>query len=567
MKKIILLLLIVSGLAFSTAASHIESCDLTIRYMGGNNYEVQLTFYRDCSGVAEPTSVSVHCKSSCNPTGFNVTLNKLPPLNGEHLTPVCPGTLTTCNGGTIFGFERFVYSGIAALPACADWTLSYMLCCRNPSNTIQAPTSASMYIPALLDNSQGMENSSPYFSDIPTAVICNGQPTCIYFGCEDMDGDSLVYSLITPWNTGPGTSVPNVTYIGGYTAQQPLPSSPPVTMNAYTGEVCMTPTANLTTVFAVQVDEYRRVAGAAAYKIGSIIRDIQLTSMSCTNNIPKLAGINPSAIQYDPGDTDFSATICEGIPYSFNVYSNDPDVPDDTLTMTYSNILYGPTWSVTNNNTPNPTGHFSWTPIASDTMNNPHCFFIKIADDNCPYIGYRNFCYCLTVLPFTSNVGLNLPQDSSCDTGPSILLNGGTPPGGIYSGDDVSGSYFIPSAGATGYSIVHYTYTSGSCSKTANDSIYVDECTGINEIKIHDGSFSIFPNPMTDELNICMHKVFGTAKISLKDVFGREVLIDHKYVSGDSEALYDLSELGSGIYILSISTERSTIIRKLIKSR
>jgi gliding motility-associated-like protein len=418
MKRIIFILLLIAGTAFSSSATHIAGCDLSYTCIGGNDYIITLSFYRDCSGTYENETALINFTSSCG--NFSVTLNKIAPINGIEVTPVCPGQVTTCGGGSLYGLEKFVYQGQVTLAPCANWTMSYNLCCRNPSNTISNPGSANMYIPATLNNLVAPCNSSPTFSNPPSTIICNGQQFCFNHGAIDPDGDSLVYTLVTPYDLGPGGSPVYVTYLGGYSAQQPLPSSPPVYMDPLTGDICMTPTTNITTVMAVLVQEWRYIGGVPTM-IGSVLRDMQLTVVSCSNQIPTLGGINPNATQYDPNDTIFALPVCLGDTVAFSIYANDPDTPPDNLTLSWNNGITDATWNVTGNGTPNPVGNFFWVPSSAYISNVPYCFTVNIKDDNCPYVGQQTFSYCLTIAGIDINFGL--PADTLLCMGESFTIN------------------------------------------------------------------------------------------------------------------------------------------------
>lgn len=418
MKRIILLALLLFTGILSSRASHIAGCDLSYTCIGGNDYLITLTFYRDCSGISEPTSVTINFTSSCG--NFSTVLNKIAPTQGVEVTPVCPGQATYCSGGTLYGLTKFVYQGQVTLTPCANWMMSYTLCCRNPSNTIQSPTSADMFIPATLNNLAAPCNSSPTFSNPPATIICNGQQFCFNHGAIDPDGDSLVYSMVTPYDDGPGTSTPNVIYLGGYTAQQPLPSSPPVTIDPNTGDICMTPTANLTTVFAVLVEEWRTINGVPTL-IGSVLRDMQLTVITCNNLLPTASGINPSATSYNPNDTIYAINVCLGDTVQFNVYAHDNDTPQDNLTLSWNNGISDGTWTVTGNNTPSATGTFFWIPNSSYISNVPYCFTVTVRDDNCPYVGQQVFSYCMTIMGIEVDFGL--PTDTLLCMGESFTIN------------------------------------------------------------------------------------------------------------------------------------------------
>jgi gliding motility-associated-like protein len=418
MKRIVFFLFIVLLSVYGARASHIAGCDLSYTCIGGNDYLITLSFYRDCSGIDEPTTVNVNFTSGCGT--FTVTLNKIAPINGVEVTPVCPGQVTTCNGGSLYGLQKFVYQGQVTLQPCADWTMSYTLCCRNQSNTISNSTSADMYIPATLNNLAAPCNSSPTFSNPPSTIICNGQQFCFNHGAIDPDGDSLVYTLVTPYDDGPGGAQPNVTYLGGYSAQQPLPSSPPVVIDPLNGDICMTPTTNITTVLAVLVQEYRWIGGVPVL-IGSVLRDMQLTVVTCNNQLPTLGGITDTASQYYPTDTIYDYQLCLSDTVLFNIFSFDPDVSNH-LTMTWNQGIPDGTFTVTGNGTNAPVGHFFWVPAGGTVSNVPYCFTVNISDDNCPYVGTQTFSYCLTVQGI--NIDLNLPPDTLLCMGEAITLVG-----------------------------------------------------------------------------------------------------------------------------------------------
>ena len=398
MRKKLLSIIIVFSLILSSNisfASHIAGADLTYTCLGGNTYLIHFAFYRDCSGISEPSSVSINFKSVSCGQNFNATLYKISGTGGE-VTPACPSQPTTCSGGSIYGLREWIYEAQVTLPPCSDWVMSYSLCCRNPPiNTISGPSNASIWISANLNNLDAPCNSSPSFSNPPVTIICQGQTFCFNHGAIDPDGDSLVYSLVTPYDNGPSGSPVYVSYIGGLNATQPLPSNPPVTIDHNTGDICMTPTQNVITVMAVLVEEWRTINGVPV-KIGSVYRDIQVNVITCTNTLPVLGGLNPQSTQYNPNDTVYQTALCLGNTISFGIYPYDPN-SNQNLNLSWNNGIPTGTFNVTNNNTPNAYGYFSWTPSQNDVSNVPHCFTATITDDACPYFGTQTYSYCITV--------------------------------------------------------------------------------------------------------------------------------------------------------------------------
>ena len=260
-----LTLIIVPQKSFAT---HAQGGDITYTCLGNNQYQVRVAFYRDCSGAAAPQTITVNANSqSCN-QNFNITLNRIQGT-GIDVTPVCPNTLTTCNGGNYPGVQQWIFQANVTMPMqCVDWKFSFSLCCRNNAiTTINNPGGQNIYIEALLNNLDAPCNNSPQFTNLPVPYICVGQQYCFNHGAVEPDGDILTYQLITPLHNA---NTP-VTYLNPYSSTQPLNSNPAATFNPNTGDICMTPQQLQVTVMAVRVNEYRN-----GILVGSVIRDIQI---------------------------------------------------------------------------------------------------------------------------------------------------------------------------------------------------------------------------------------------------------------------------------------------------
>lgn len=279
MKKNTIVLLLATCLFFITSqkikASHAVGADITYAYAGvPNQYTVTLRFYRDCSGIPAPTTVTVNytSPSGCFPTG-NATLNPLANTGAEIPTspfPPCTGTISTCNGGTGYGVQEWIYEGLVTLGGpCNDWVLSCEINARNPAiTTITNPGASTLRVEAKLDNTNGLIDSSAVFSTYPVSRFCANHTFNYAQGALDPEGDSLVFSLVDALDFG-GTIVP---YINPpYNGTNPVTSVPPVAINPNTGVIDFTPTAIEVGIFAILVDMYRN-----GVWIGSIRRDMQV---------------------------------------------------------------------------------------------------------------------------------------------------------------------------------------------------------------------------------------------------------------------------------------------------
>lgn len=380
--RLVFLITILLASFSEASATHVQGGEITMTCLGGNQYRIRLALYRDCAGVAAPTTVSVRYRSvSCN-INTTVTLNRIPGT-GIEVAPICPTAATRCNGGTNPGVQEYIYQATVTLAACADWVVSYSIAARNNAiSTINNPGGQDMYIESRLNNLNYPCNNTPTFTNKPVPFICVGQQYCFNNGATDLDGDSLSYSMVTPLHN----ATTGVTYLAPYSATQPLASSPAVTIDPATGDICMTPTQLQVTVFAVLVNEWRN-----GVLIGQIRRDIQIRTITCNNTNPFLNGINNTG--------DYSMNACAGNPINFNIPSFDNDAPN-TVTLSWNSGIPG---AVFNPGTgPRPTANFSWTPSQTDISTVPQCFTVSAVDNNCPYFGSQSYSFCITVGGFTT---------------------------------------------------------------------------------------------------------------------------------------------------------------------
>jgi hypothetical protein len=375
------ILLILSFTVNSSKATHMAGADLTYEYLGNNSYLVTYTFYRDCIGIPAPQTATLEYGSlSC---GFSDIIDLFPvPGTGQQISYVCPGAVTTCDGGNDPGIQEWEYTGIVTLnQLCPDWTFGVAQCCRNAAiTTIQNPLQNDLYLEATLNNTVA-PNNSPVFSNVPIAFECIGQNNYYNHGGIDADGDSLVYSFVAPLNA------PNdpLQYFSGYSLANPITSTPAVSINQISGDVFMHPTAPEVGVIAVRIDEYRN-----GVLIGTVVRDIQIYVVQCNNILPLMSGIN--------GTNVFSYAACQGGPICFNLFSSDLDA-GDSLTVTWNQGI--PAASFNTNSAQFPTGQFCWTPTAADVRPQPYFFTVTVHDNACPSNGVQTFSYSIQVSAVT----------------------------------------------------------------------------------------------------------------------------------------------------------------------
>ena len=128
----------------------------------------------------------------------------------------------------------------------------------------------------------------------------------------------------------------------------------------------------------------------------------------------------------------------------------------------------------------------------------------------------------------------------------------GSPAGGTYSGPGMNGSNFTPSSAGIGTHTITYSYTDNNgCSGSAQVSIQVDDCSGIEEESLN--SLVLFPNP--NDGRFTFSKVIDGAEMTVYSIDGK--LIYQNIMSNDNKWI-DLKAIESGIYRITVQTNGVT---------
>jgi hypothetical protein len=358
-------------------ATHLVGGNVTYSWVSGLTYKLTATLYRDCIGVSMPASITLDAKSSC--TNLSATIS-LVAGSGNQVTPVCTGVQTQCNGGSIYGYQEYVYEGNIILPmTCHDWKFSYSVCCRNVAITnVINPAGASFYVESFLNNQVTPFNNSPVFNSRPVSILYSGQTNILSQSTYEPDGDSLVYTMINPMNN-PTVAIQ---YSTPFTSNNPISSSPQSVFDPASGSFTVTPTGPQVSIMAVRVDEYRN-----GVKIGSVMRDVQIHVVNQVNNLPVMSGFN--------GGANFVAQIMAGDTLKTTMTSFDPDTTQQLWYTAFS----GPAGMVVTIDTMllTPTFAISWPSTQGMISAKPYTITITVSDNNCPYRGVNTFTYLVYV--------------------------------------------------------------------------------------------------------------------------------------------------------------------------
>jgi len=140
---------------------------------------------------------------------------------------------------------------------------------------------------------------------------------------------------------------------------------------------------------------------------------------------------------------------------------------------------------------------------------------------------------------------------SACVNWEPFPLSGGLPAGGTYVVNGVPTTNFNPALGVGVYTVVYQFTDANGCSASAQRTLLVDACTGIDDLDAI--GLSVYPNPATNMLYVTANA--GRYDIEILDAAGRLVISSGLDVSNDRERAIPLDVCVNGMYAVVITTD------------
>jgi hypothetical protein len=160
---------------------------------------------------------------------------------------------------------------------------------------------------------------------------------------------------------------------------------------------------------------------------------------------------------------------------------------------------------------------------------------------------------CCSFFKGTPPVNWNLsPRYWNFGDGPSVALNQ----------DTVSHCYSMPGTYLVNYSVVssgHFGYTTYS----GQVSVHVTGCVaGINEVTFENSSFTVFPNPVAQILNIELK--IKNADLKIIDMLSN--IVKQQNISAENTSI-DISDLPEGVYFVQVKASAGILTKKIIVNK
>lgn len=375
-------------------AGHIAGGDITYECLGGEEYEITLTLYRNCAEASLQNQQLIKFSSSCG-TFFS---QFAPQTSSSEVSQLCPSALpnSTCNGGFWPGIQIFQYKTVATLPTCFNWEIFWELCVRTETNNINDSGSPCYRINAFLNNLEAPCNNSPVISEQNIPYVCVNQQVNYNMGVQEFDGDSLRYYLVPALNFG-GFPVP---YEAGFSGIAPIPG---ISIGNNTGQLSFTATNTGLYTVVIEVEEFN----SAGILIGKIRKDFIFVVENCPQPVPQIADDGFSSITGSGTLVGGNIIeVCGGDQFCAEVaFSSVNPATEITLSSQVQNILPGSTFNVTGTNP--AVAEVCWdVPIGFSSSIQVN---LAAQDDACPVFGVAYWSFIVT-----PTVGVN--------AGPNIVI-------------------------------------------------------------------------------------------------------------------------------------------------
>jgi uncharacterized repeat protein (TIGR01451 family) len=370
------------GMSPELSATHVMGGDLTYVCQSSCVYRVYQSTFLECGSPLTPIPPAT-------PTNPVISISGGPGCSAPQaisnwvldsyleVTPICATVASNCtnSSSTIYGIRQAIFHrdyDFCVAGACTNYTVSWSTCCRNSVVTSGAANDG-IYLETNIDLSVTPCNNAPVFTDQPVAYVCSSTGAIVDQSASDIDGDSLIYSLVACRDNGSQF----VGYTTGYSSLSPLGNSWNVSIHPTTGQLSILPNPGslVVGVLCIKVDEYRN-----GNLIGSVTRDMQVVVINCPigNNLPQV----DSAQILSGGNllSNWHYAMCEGDTLRLQIDASDIDTTQ-LLSFSVPSSQAGLSIQATPANpgsailqfVPGQSGYFSLP--------------VTVKDDNCPVLG------------------------------------------------------------------------------------------------------------------------------------------------------------------------------------
>lgn len=263
-------------------------------------------------------------------------------------------------------------------------------------------------------------------------------------------------------------------------------------------------------------------------------------------------GVHTITYTYGQGSCEFTITVIEALSLSVSIVASQTEACEGSLVTFTATPVNGGTnpvyqWKVNGDNFGTNSPSFSYIPGNEDEI-----WVVVTSSEEC-VSGNPSTSNVISVIVHENPVvNWAWEHESVCLAVSSLLLSGGTPSGGTYSGPGVEDDQFFPSVAGVGVHTLTYTYTSGQgCSVATQAAIEVQDCTTAGQ-QPGEYEFLLYPNPASNKLYLqSVMKPGDLLQILVYDVHGNLVILLEK-PDPDKTHVLEVGHLPKGVYIIQL---------------
>ena len=323
-------------------AEHIIGGEMFYECTGPNTYLFTMKLFRDCNSTGaffdNPATFGIFNENNQLIEQRQAFVENIQLVNTdlETLCIAIPPDICVQEG---------TYSFILTLPNNSQmYQVVYQRCCRNGTiqNLINPGAQGLSILSTIPPASDAECNSSPFFNNFPPPVLCAQEPINFDHSATDPDGDSLVYSLCSPFLGAsqdmpmpvPPSNPPYNTVIWGanYSDTEPLNGLPELSIDPVSGLLTGTAVNLGQFVVGVCVEEWRD-----GVLLSTNTRDFQFNVAFCEQTTQAIVVVP------EIGD------LCQGLTFTFDNQSNPDNVFQwdfgDPNTTADISSLYNPSYT------------------------------------------------------------------------------------------------------------------------------------------------------------------------------------------------------------------------------
>jgi hypothetical protein len=264
-------------------------------------------------------------------------------VSGIHASQIAN---STCNGGTLPGFELFVYADTILLPqTCANWVIGWTGCCRNPNFTNLSTTGSPIYVEAGIDSRYLY--SSPQFNRVQLPYYCansSSRSEMPRATAYPSNMDSFISVLTCPLQGANNC----LAYAAGLSVNEPLHLAPSTSIfvDNIRRKILFFAEDNLAQLAAVATTTYQIKNGDTVGYVQSDLPLIIDTLSNCNSAIQFMRDpwFTSAGVWYPYGD--YNRVLCGGETIIFSIVAYDVD--GDSIQLSTLEVNLAKTFGASN---------------------------------------------------------------------------------------------------------------------------------------------------------------------------------------------------------------------------